>query len=344
MSVYNADLYGRSSKDYYAVLLHYQLAFFVAIVKVFRGLPNTTRCAPCALTIGNFDGVHRGHQALLAHLRKRATQLGLPAAVMTFEPHPREFFNPQAAPPRITLLRDKLEVLAASGVERVIVARFNAKFARQTPDDFVQHLLVNSLQARLLVVGDDFHYGAKRAGDFASLQAAGVRYGFTAEQMPMLAAVDGMRISSSAVRAALSNGDLASAHMLLGYHYAISGHVIHGKQWGRRLGFPTLNLRITPKHLALTGICVVQVYGLDGPDAQPLPGVASLGWRPTIDTAGQLLLEVHMLNWQGNAYGKRVRVEFLKKLRDEEKYADLTLLREAIAQDVEQARRFFNMR
>ncbi len=302
------------------------------------------RCAPCALTIGNFDGVHRGHQALLAHLRNRATQLGVPVTVMTFEPHPREFFNPQAAPPRITLLRDKLEVLAASGVEQVIVAHFNAKFACQTPDDFVQHLLVDSLRARLIVVGDDFQYGAKRAGDFASLRAAGIHYGFTAEQMPMLAAVDGMRISSSAVRAALSSGDLASAHTLLGYNYAISGHVIHGKKWGRRLGFPTLNLRITPKHLALTGICVVQVYGLDGADTQPLPGVASIGWRPTIDTEGQLLLEVHLLNWQGNAYGKRVRVEFLKKLRDEEKYDDLTLLRDAIAQDVEQARHFFNMR
>ncbi len=298
------------------------------------------------MTIGNFDGVHRGHQALLAHLRNKATQLGLPIAVLTFEPHPREFFNPLAAPARITPLRDKLEMLRASGVERVIVARFNAKFAHQTPDDFVQRILVNSLQARLIVVGDDFRYGAQRAGDFATLRAAGLRHGFTVEQMPTLAASNGTRISSSAVRAALSRGDLDSARALLGFSYAISGHVIYGKQWGRKLGFPTLNLRIAPKRLALTGICIVQVYGLDepdSPDAQPLPGVASLGWRPTIDAAGQLLLEVHMLNWQGNAYGKRVRVEFLKKLRDEEKYADLTLLREAIAQDVEQARLFFNL-
>jgi riboflavin kinase/FMN adenylyltransferase len=292
------------------------------------------------LTIGNFDGVHRGHQALLARVRATATAQALPVCVMTFEPHPREFFDPANAPAHIALLRDKLTALKRNGVDRVVVEHFNRNFAAQSADSFVQHILVNGLHARWVGVGDDFHYGAKRAGDVDSLRAAGQRYGFAVEQLPTVATEHGIRISSSAVRAALAEGDFAQAEILLGHIYAISGHVVHGAKLGRTLGFPTLNLRITHQRPALTGIFAVQVRGLDN-SCSAYPAVASLGLRPTIEQNGRYLLEVHILDWQGDAYGRLVQVEFLKKLRDEAKYADLATLTTAIAQDVANARAFF---
>ncbi|MEJ0002943.1 MAG: bifunctional riboflavin kinase/FAD synthetase [Pararobbsia sp.] len=307
-------------------------------MRVFRGLPNAESKAPCALTIGNFDGVHRGHQALLARVRAAADARGLPVCVMTFEPHPREFFNPAGAPPRIALLRDKLDALRMNQVDRVVVEHFNQTFASQTPDAFVEKIIVNGLHARWVLVGDDFRYGAKRAGDFESLKAAGARYGFEVEQMPTVADPSGVRISSSAVRAALVAGDVTGAATLLGRPYEFSGHVVHGAKLGRNLGFPTLNLRVAHTRPALSGILVVRVHGL-GPD--PVPGVASLGLRPTVDDSGRVLLEVHLLDWNGDAYGKLVRVEFLKKLRDEEKYVDLPTLTAAIRRDVDQARAWF---
>lgn len=307
-------------------------------MKVFRGLPNAESRAPCALTIGNFDGVHRGHQALLARVRAAADARGLPVCVMTFEPHPREFFNPASAPPRIAMLRDKLEALREHGVDRVVVEHFNHTFASQSPEAFVERTLVHGLHTRWIMVGDDFCYGARRAGDFASLKAAGERFGFEVEQMETLADADGARISSSGVRAALAAGDLDAAARALGHGYAISGHVAHGLKLGRDLGFPTLNLPIAHKRPALSGIFVVRVHGLA---PEPLPGVASLGVRPTIDDSGRVLLEVHLLDWHGDAYGKLVRVEFLKKLRDEAKFVDLETLSRAIAQDVVDTRAYF---
>ncbi|MGN6652654.1 bifunctional riboflavin kinase/FAD synthetase [Trinickia sp.] len=307
-------------------------------MRVFRGLPNAESRAPCALTIGNFDGVHRGHQALLARVSEAARARGLPVCVMTFEPHPREFFNPASAPPRIAMLRDKLEALRTNGVERVVVEHFNHTFASQSPEAFVKRILVDGLHARWVLIGDDFRYGAKRAGDFASLKAAGEQYGFEVEQMPTVADPSGARISSSAVRASLIAGDLDAARAALGRPYVISGHVTHGLKLGRDLGFPTLNLPIAHKRPALAGIFVVRVHGIE---AQPLPGVASLGLRPTVDDSGRVLLEVHLLDWHGHAYGKLVRVEFLKKLRDEEKFADLETLTAAIARDVALARAYF---
>ena len=309
-----------------------------AIVRVFRGLPNAESRAPCALTIGNFDGVHRGHQALLARVREAAQARGLPVCVMTFEPHPREFFNPAGAPPRIAMLRDKLEALRTNGVDRVVVEHFNHTFASQSPDAFVKRILVDGLHARWVLIGDDFRYGAKRAGDFASLEAAGEQYGFEVEQMPTIADPSGARISSSGVRASLVAGDLDAARAALGRAYAISGHVVHGLKLGRDLGFPTLNLPIAHKRPALAGIFIVRVHGIED---TPLPAVASLGLRPTVDDSGRVLLEVHLLDWHGHAYGKLVRVEFLKKLRDEEKFADLETLTAAIARDVANARAYF---
>jgi riboflavin kinase/FMN adenylyltransferase len=293
------------------------------------------------LTIGNFDGVHRGHQALLACARKAADARGLPLCAMTFEPHPREFFNPGGAPPRIAMLRDKLEALQLAGVDRIVVEHFNDTFASQSPASFVERIIVGGLHARWVIVGDDFRYGARRVGDFAALKAAGAQHGFEVEQMATLADASGARISSSGVRAALMAGDLDAARAALGRPYIISGHVVHGQRLGRDLGFPTLNLRIAPRRPALAGIFVVRVHGLG---AGPLPGVASMGLRPTVDNSGRILLETHVLDWNGDAYGKLVRIEFLKKLRDEEKYIDLTTLTAAIARDVARSRAFFTSR
>lgn len=314
-------------------------------MKVFRGLPNAVSRAPCALTIGNFDGVHRGHQALLARVREAATRLGVEAAVMTFEPHPREFFarmggDLSRAPTRIANLRDKLQSLQNAGIDRVIVEHFNAHFASMSPQDFVEKVLVQGLHVKWLMVGEDFCYGAKRAGNVAMLIEAGKKYGFEVEAMPTVMN-DGMRISSSAVRDALTGGDFPLAAQLLGHPYAISGHVTHGKKLGRTIGFPTLNLRVAHKRPALSGIFVVQVHGLAN---HPLPGVASLGVRPTIEDAGRVLLETYLFDYAQQCYGKVVRVEFLKKLRDEEKYVDLPTLTAAIERDAQQARDFFKER
>jgi riboflavin kinase/FMN adenylyltransferase len=313
-------------------------------MKVFRGLPNAAARAPCALTIGNFDGVHLGHQALLGRVRAAATGLGLEAAVMTFEPHPREFFAHKAgdlskAPPRIANLRDKLQSLSDNGIDRVIVEHFSAPFAALTPQEFTEKVLVEGLHVKWLMVGDDFCYGARRAGNVQMLLEAGRHYGFHVETLPTV--MNGsIRISSSAVRAALAEGDFQHAQALLGHPYAISGHVIHGQKLGRTLGFPTLNLRV-PHRPALSGIFIVQVHGLA---AQPLPAVASLGVRPTVDDSGRVLLEVHVFDFAENCYGKQVRVEFLHKIRDEEKYVDLPTLTAAIDRDAAIARDFFKER
>ncbi|WP_334188734.1 bifunctional riboflavin kinase/FAD synthetase [Noviherbaspirillum sp.] len=311
-------------------------------MKVFRGLPNAASRAPCALTIGNFDGVHRGHQALLARVRDAADRLGVEAAVMTFEPHPREFFARMAgdlskAPARIASLRDKLQSLSNACVDRVIVEHFNAHFAAMSPEDFVEKVLVQGLHVKWLMVGEDFRYGAKRAGNLETLIAAGRQYGFHVEALPAVTS-DGMRISSSAVRAALAASDFDLAATLLGHPYSVSGHVIHGKKLGRTIGFPTMNLAVAHKRPALSGIFVVQVHGLAD---RPLPGVASFGVRPTVEDSGRVLLETYVFDFDRECYGELVRVEFLKKLRDEEKYVDLPTLTAAIERDADNARAYF---
>ncbi|MFZ6778229.1 bifunctional riboflavin kinase/FAD synthetase [Undibacterium sp. Ji83W] len=311
-------------------------------MKVFRGLPNAASRAPCALAIGNFDGVHLGHQTLLARLRDAATRLGIEAAVMTFEPHPRAFFaqmlgDLSKAPTRIANLRDNMASLQAAGVDRVIVEHFNAHFAALSPQDFIEKVLVDGLHVKWVMVGEDFRFGAKRAGDIATLTEAGQRFGFTVETLPSVQN-KGVRISSSAVRLALANGDFDEAEALLGHPYRISGHVVHGQKLGRTIGFPTLNLRIAHHRPALNGIFIVQVHGLAD---QPLPAVASLGVRPTVDDSGRVLLETHVFDYSGQAYGKVVQIEFLKKLRDEEKYIDLPTLTAAINKDADQARAYF---
>ena len=311
-------------------------------MKVFRGIPNAEARAPCALAIGNFDGVHRGHQALLARMREAAAGLGLDAAVMTFEPHPREFFARLAgdlskAPTRIANLRDKLQSLTNAGIDRVVVEHFNAHLAGLSPQDFIEKVLVQGLHVKWLMVGEDFRFGAKRAGNVAMLVEAGKRLGFQVETLPTVMN-SGARISSSAIRHALATGDFDQAKQLLGHPYTISGHVIHGKKLGRTIGFPTMNLRVAHKRPALSGIFVVQVHGLA---EQALPGVASLGVRPTVDDSGRVLLETYVFDYAQECYGKLIRVEFLKKLRDEEKYIDLPTLTAAIERDALDARAYF---
>ncbi|MGZ5235342.1 MAG: bifunctional riboflavin kinase/FAD synthetase, partial [Caldimonas sp.] len=304
-------------------------------MRVFRGFRHPGLAPASALTIGNFDGVHRGHQAMLALLVSEAAHRGLPPSVMTFEPNPRDYFaalagRPEAAPVRIATLRDKLGELERCGIEQVVVLRFDAAFAAQSPDAFITNVLVAGLGVRYVLVGDDFRFGVRRAGDYAMLDAAGAAQGFDVARM-MSYEVHGARVSSSAVRAALAAGDMKRVEALLGRSYSVSGHVIHGAKLGRALGesapgrgdgFRTLNLRFHHPRPAASGVFVVRVHGLD---AAPLEGVASLGRRPTIDDSGRVLLEVHLFAWPASlgsegGYGKLVRVELLAKLRDEARY------------------------
>jgi riboflavin kinase / FMN adenylyltransferase len=288
------------------------------------------------LTIGNFDGVHRGHRALLERVVAKARELGTTSTVLTFEPHPREFFAPEAAPARLTRLRDKLELIAATGVERVHLVHFNARFAAMTAARFVEDILVRGLGAAWLLVGRDFRYGAKRAGDYAALEAAAGRFGFALEAMPDVA-FDGERVSSSAVRAALEAGDFARAERLLGRPYGISGRVGHGAHLGRELGFPTANIGLAQRP-PLAGIYVVEV---DAEGMHAHRGVASVGRRPTVNPVATPLLEVHLFDVERDFYGERLQVRFLRKLRDEAKFEDLAALRAAIARDAAEAREYF---
>jgi riboflavin kinase / FMN adenylyltransferase len=311
-------------------------------VKVFRRLPPPEKRLPCALTIGNFDGVHRGHQALLRSLVAEARSHGLVSCVLTFEPHPREFFAAgKSAPVRIANLRDKLEALAALDIDRVCVAHFNQSLASTPPTDFVVQVLAEGLHTRRLLIGDDFRFGARRGGDFDLLQRLGPALDMKIRAMPTVLE-QGSRISSSLVREALAAADFERAAHLLGRPYRLSGRVIHGRKLGRKLGFPTLNLRFPHGRPALAGVFVVEVGGI-APD-RALPGVASLGTRPAVERDGRPLLEVHLLDWSGDAYGKLARVEFLHKLRDEAPFDSLEALRSKIAEDEAQARRFFAIR
>jgi riboflavin kinase/FMN adenylyltransferase len=284
---------------------------------------------------------------MLALLTSEARHRGLPSCVLTFEPHPRDHFarkagRPELAPPRIATLRDKLAELQRCGIDHVVVARFDDRLAAMPPQDFIDGVLVSGLRARYVLVGDDFNFGARRAGNYAMLDAAGAQRGFDVARM-MSYEVHGLRVSSSAVRAALAAGDLAQVEALLGRPYSVSGHVLHGRKLGRELGFRTLNLRFAHARAATSGIFVVRVHGLA---ETPLQGGASFGVRPTVEDSGRVLLEVHCLDWPGalgpdGGYGRCLRVDLLHKLRDEFKYDSLAALQDAISHDTEDARRWF---
>ena len=302
-------------------------------MRVFRGLPPSAS-APVALTIGTFDGIHRGHQAMLSRLVEAADDLALAPAVLTFDPYPREFFARESAPPRLSSLRTKIERFAAHGVEHVYIARFNAALAGMTPGEFVADVLVRRLGARWVLVGEDFRFGKGRAGDLATLRAAAAS--FSVETMRTVN-VEGKRASSTAIRAALAEGDIEHANALLGRPFAIAGRVAHGQKLGRSLGFPTANIAIRYKP-PFTGVFAVRVHGLAG---NPLAAVASLGVRPTVAAGARPLLEVFIFDFDQTIYGRHVTVEFLHRLRDEERYADLETLTRQIRADVEDARDYF---
>lgn len=291
---------------------------------------------PVALTVGNFDGLHRGHQAMLQRLLDGARARGLQSCVLTFEPHPREFFAPQAAPTRLTSLREKLELLAAHGVARTHVQRFDRAFASLAPEVFVEQVLAMRLRARWLMIGEDFRFGAKRAGDIRLLADLARRHGCEVEILPAVTRL-GVRVSSSAVRAALASGNLDAAEELLGRAYSISGRVVHGRKLGRELGFATANVQLKHNRPPLSGIFAVRVHGVG---TSSRPAVASLGVRPTITASGRAVLEVHLFDFSADLYGAHMRVEFLHKIRDEVRYSDLGALKAQIERDCEAARTF----
>ena len=339
---------------------HWPLRTEVCFMKIFRGFRHPGIASTCALTMGNFDGVHRGHQAMLALLQNEARHREVPSCVLTFEPHPRDYFagalhRPELAPARIGTLRDKLTELARCGVDQTVILPFDARLAAQSPQAFIDEVLVAGLGARYVLVGDDFRFGAQRAGDYALLDAVGSEQGFDVARM-MSYEVHGLRVSSSAVRDALLAGRMQEAAQLLGRPYTISGHVVHGRKLGRALGasnaqagdgFRTLNLRFAHWKPAASGIFTVWVHGLTD---TPLPGVANLGIRPSLDpndvNGGRVLLETHCLEWPSHlgaegGYGKIARVELLHKLHDELKYDSFDALTAGIARDCADARAWF---
>ncbi len=316
----------------------------ITSMRVFRGLGHPHLARACALTIGNFDGVHRGHQAMLALLSSEARHRGVPSCVMTFEPHPRDFFAARVdramdAPARVATLRDKLAELARCGVDQVIVMRFGQRLASMSPQAFVQNVLVDGVHARYVLVGDDFRFGAQRAGDYAMLDALGDSHGFDVARMQSYE-VHGLRVSSSAVRDALARGDMPQVQALLGRPHALSGRVMHGRKLGRELGFRTLNLKFPGARSAASGIFVASVSGLGD---RPLPAVASIGVRPTVEDVGRVLVEVHVLEWPdalgaNGGYGQCVTVTLRHKLHDERRYDTIDALQRGIAVDVADAR------
>lgn len=304
-------------------------------MQILRGLysPDTQ---PVALTIGNFDGMHLGHQALLNELHAAAQARGLPTAVVIFEPHPREFFTPQQAPVRLTSLREKLELFIEMGIDRVHVCRFNAHFAQISAAGFI-HALHEKLSAKFVLIGDDFRFGSGRAGDFALMEKIGLQHGFAVQAVHSVLH-NGVRISSTAVRAALAEGNMRVAQSYLGRPYSISGRVEHGDGLGKRLGFPTANIQLRHNRPPLSGIFVVQAHA-EGMGV--LQGVASLGVRPTVRQDGKPVLEVHLFEFAQQIYHRHMRLDFLHKLRDEEKYPDVETLTRQIALDVENTKQWF---
>ncbi|MBF4990126.1 bifunctional riboflavin kinase/FAD synthetase [Methylophilus sp. QUAN] len=295
-------------------------------MQIFRHIPAAS--SPQAIAIGNFDGMHLGHQALLRQLVAYAQTYKITPAVMTFEPHPREFFMPQNAPARLASMREKLEYFAECGVQHVYVQRFNQAFAAQSPATFMQ-VLRQQLNANVVMVGEDFCFGAKRAGTVQTL----IEHGFNVIPLPEVQ-LHGERVSSTLVRNALAAGELVKAHTLLDRPYSISGKVVHGAKLGRQLGYPTANVHMRHERPALTGVYAVKLNNL--------PAVANLGNRPTLEGIPKLKLEVHVFDFNDDLYDQHVHVQFFHKLRDEQKFAGLDALKAQIALDALQAKQYFS--
>ncbi len=303
-------------------------------MELVRGLQNIPKAARgCVLTVGNYDGVHLGHQQMISAVKRRAAELSCAATVLVFEPSSREFIDPEGAPPRLTRWREKFAALEALGVDRLVTLRFDEHIRAMSPQAFVDELIVAGLGARHVVVGDDFRYGSNACGTIESLRAAGRVQGFGVEQMPAFV-VDGVRVSSTAVRERLERADFAGAARLLGRRYRMSGRVAHGNHLGRTLGFPTANLRLMRRKSPMWGVSAVRVHGIH---PEPLGGVSSLGTRPTVNGV-EPLLEAHVFDFDGDLYGRLIEVEFIAKLRDELKFDSLDSMVVQMQADAAQAR------
>ncbi len=309
-------------------------------MELIRGLHNLRpEHHGCVATIGNFDGVHLGHQAVLGQLADKAAQLGVPTAVITFEPQPQEYFSHGDIPPRLTRLREKFKALRRYSVERVLLLPFNRALAEMEAEAFIQRVLVEGLGVRYLVVGDDFRFGKGRRGDFAMLKQAGVEHGFDVVTMHTFE-IGGSRVSSTRIREALQVGDLALAEQLLGRPYRMCGRVAHGNKLGRTIGFPTANIFLHRKKTPVDGVFAVEMFGIEG---EPVAGVANVGTRPTIDGT-RSLLEVHLFDFSADIYGEYVFVDFLQRIREERRFDSFDKLKQQILLDAEKAREFFTAR
>jgi riboflavin kinase/FMN adenylyltransferase len=308
------------------------------IIRGFYNLPSSAagRLDGCVATIGNFDGIHLGHQAVLNQLAMKGDALGLPVVVITFEPQPNEFFSPDNAPARLSRFREKIEALRSYAIEQLCVLRFNHKLAQMTAEEFSQQLLVTGLNVQYLVVGDDFKFGKGRQGNFALLQQIGKEQGFQVVNMHTFS-IENRRVSSTRIRQALETGDLILAEKLLGRPYRMSGRVAHGDKRGRTMGFPTANIHLHRRKVPLSGVYAVRLFGIEG---EPIQGVANVGIRPTVGS-DRALLEVHLFDFKRDIYGEHVQVHFLRKLRNEQKFDSLDSLMAQIDLDCKQARLFF---
>ena len=330
-------------------------------MEIIRGLHNLSQQKDgCVATIGNFDGVHSGHQHILAQLSEKARASQLPSIVITFEPQPQEFFVPQRSPARLTRFRDKVEVIADCCIDKLLVIHFKKSFCQLSADDFVKKILVDKLGVKYLQVGDDFQFGKDRGGNFNTLLESGREFGFEVENTPTFS-IDNERVSSTRIRQALEAGDMELTQLLLKRPYWMSGHVQHGAKRGRTIGFPTANVPLHRETPAVSGVFAVRLWGRDlgvckntiaqisenqgygkdsGQKKQGINGIANIGYRPTVD-GKKALLEVHLFDFDGDLYGKLVHVDFLHKIRDEMKFDSFEILKEQILKDVVEAKTFF---
>ena len=312
-------------------------SFNISMQKIIRGFHNLPKnAAGCVATIGNFDGVHLGHQAVLSQLAMKGDTLNLPAVVISFEPQPNEFFAAEHAPARLTRFREKVETLRCFSIQQLCVLRFNQQLAEMSAEQFMQQLLIDGLNVRYLVVGDDFRFGRGREGDFKMLQQAGEQFGFEVVNMHTFQLAES-RVSSTRIREALNAGDLKLAETLLGRPYRMSGRVAHGDKRGRTIGFPTANIHLHRQNAPLNGVFAVHMFGIKG---EPVQGVANVGVRPTVD-GSKAILEVHLFDFSAEIYGEHVQVHFLYKVRDEQRFGSLDELKLQIEKDCIEARKFF---
>ncbi len=308
-------------------------------MELIRGIHNLKlQHRGCVATIGNFDGVHLGHQAVLGQLAEKGDELGLPKVVITFEPQPREYFSIENIPPRLTRLREKYKALRRYAVDRILCLRFNRKLANLSAEQFVQQILLDGLAVKYLVVGDDFQFGKGRQGDFSFLQQAGKQYGFEVVNMHTFTR-DSYRVSSTRIREALGSGELEIAAQMLGRPYRMSGRVAHGNKLGRTIGFPTANIFLHRKATPVQGVYAVELFGIEG---EPIYGVANVGTRPTIGGT-QSILEVHLFNFERDIYGRYVDIDFIHRIREEKKFTSFDALKEQIMHDADTAKQIFKL-